>query len=285
MDLNTVTISKNTGLPNLFDALNDKFYKVNPVVLFVLTLILLIFFVLLHYLGGSGSGPGTNTIQTSKGLNTLEILLWGIFIFLIMANGLQYFFNINIRAGIKNLFTETPEINLEISGDDIMDEKKIQPKKSEVYHIGDNTYTYNDARAVCKAYNGKLATYKQVEGAYKQDGEWCSYGWSENQMALFPTQQKTWDLLQKKKGHENDCGRPGINGGFIDNKMVRFGVNCFGIKPNPTQDELSIMNTTSSIPKTKEERLLEKRVNYFKKNIEKILISPFNNQFWNRSKA
>jgi hypothetical protein len=31
-------------------------------------------------------------------------------------------------------------------------------------------------------------------------------------MALFPTQKETWDKLQKIKGHEHDCGRPGING-------------------------------------------------------------------------
>lgn len=282
MDLNTVTISKNTALPNLFDPLNNKIYQAKPAVLFVLTLILLVFFVLLHYLGISGkSVPGS--VQPSRGINMLEILLWGVFLFLIMANGLQYFFNINIRAAIKNLFTETPEIDLEISGDDIMDEKKPVPKKSEVYHIGDNKYTYNDAKALCKAYNGKLATYKQLEEAYKKGGEWCSYGWSDNQMALFPTQQKTWDLLQKKKGHENDCGRPGVNGGFIDNKMVKFGVNCYGIKPNPTSSELSLMNSTSTIPKTKEELLLEKRVKYFKDNIEKILISPFNNELWSKN--
>ena len=49
-------------------------------------------------------------------------------------------------------------------------------------------------------------------------------------MAYYPTQKTTWDKLQKKKGHENDCGRPGINGGFIQNKNVKFGVNCYGSK-------------------------------------------------------
>ena len=34
-------------------------------------------------------------------------------------------------------------------------------------------------------------------------------------MALFPTQYKSWKKLQKQKGRENDCGRPGINGGYI----------------------------------------------------------------------
>ena len=50
-------------------------------------------------------------------------------------------------------------------------------------------------------------------------------------MAYFPTQYDKWKKLQTIKGHENDCGRPGINGGFIDNPNVRFGINCFGYKP------------------------------------------------------
>ena len=37
--------------------------------------------------------------------------------------------------------------------------------------------------------------------------------------------KKYLEKLQKIKGHEHDCGRPGINGGYIDNPNVRFGVN------------------------------------------------------------
>ena len=30
------------------------------------------------------------------------------------------------------------------------------------------------------------------------------------------------------------CGRPGINGGFIDNPYIKFGANCYGVKaPQP----------------------------------------------------
>jgi hypothetical protein len=36
--------------------------------------------------------------------------------------------------------------------------------------------------------------------------------------------------LQKIKGHEHDCGRPGVNGGYIANPLVKFGVNCYGNK-------------------------------------------------------
>ena len=51
--------------------------------------------------------------------------------------------------------------------------------------------------------------------------------------------------------------RPGINGGYIDNKNVRFGVNCFGTKPEASADELNLLNSATAMPLTKEERLLD----------------------------
>ena len=111
-----------------------------------------------------------------------------------------------------------------------------------IWPLKNNLYTYDDAQAICKAHNSRLATYDEVEAAYNNGAEWCNYGWSDGQMALFPTQQKTYDELQKIEGHENDCGRPGVNGGYIENPAVKFGVNCFGYKPrmNSTEQELMI---------------------------------------------
>ena len=37
--------------------------------------------------------------------------------------------------------------------------------------------------------------------------------------------------LQGDENLKNACGRPGINGGFIGNPNVRFGANCYGVKP------------------------------------------------------
>ena len=50
-------------------------------------------------------------------------------------------------------------------------------------------------------------------------------------MAFFPTQKDTFDELQKNPRTKNVCGRPGINGGYIGNPYVRFGANCYGVKP------------------------------------------------------
>ena len=50
-------------------------------------------------------------------------------------------------------------------------------------------------------------------------------------MAYFPTQKTTYEKLQKNPNTKHACGRPGINGGFIDNPYIKFGANCYGVKP------------------------------------------------------
>ena len=101
-------------------------------------------------------------------------------------------------------------------------------------------------------------------------------------MALFPTQQATWDQLQTIKGHENDCGRPGINGGYIANPNVRFGVNCYGNKPEITQDERDQLNNGFKPPLTKQDKQINKKVNEFQQYLDSIVVSPFNYNTWSK---
>jgi Extracellular link domain len=157
-----------------------------------------------------------------------------------------------------------------------------QPKP-EVFNVSNNLYTYDDAQAVCKAFNSRLATYDEVEDSYNDGGEWCNYGWSENQMALFPTQKSTWDTLQKTSNHKNDCGRPGINGGYMANPNIKFGVNCFGIKPNPKESDIAKMSTNKDqvFPKSSADAALDSKVQYWKDNADKLLVlNPFNKTKW-----
>ena len=276
---------------------------------------------------------------------------------MILVNGLQYFLNIDLKAGIKNIFNPQPELNFNITNknkkrsnrnpdesgqyddnensnmgddnndkdyddyndkdydgddDDDDDDNNSKTKKrqrdlynlndsdnsnddesyyglnnngidgrEEVFHVNDNKYNYDDAKAVCKAHGAKLANYKQIEDAYENGAEWCGFGWSDNQMALYPTQQKTWENLQKIEGHEHDCGRPGVNGGYIDNKNVKFGVNCFGYKTGSTPEEKDYMNNVSPIPLTKKEQDFENKVDQYKNNLKTMTRSPFNYNNWN----
>ena len=247
--------------------------------------VIIIVYGLLYAAFGGGSTSGTREAGSTSGpvksigLRFFEVLLWSVFIILILLNGFQYFFNVNLTTRFVNFFTEKPrlEITMQVPEDEPVQEMKI---KKEVFNIPDNTYTYDDAKAVCAAYGAQLASYDQIENAYKGGGEWCNYGWSDKQMALFPTQKETWDKLQKIKGHEHDCGRPGINGGFIDNKDVQFGVNCYGYKPLITAAETQKMQTSSVYPLTMKDIEKQNRIDYWKKRIPEILLSPFNRSSW-----
>lgn len=108
-----------------------------------------------------------------------------------------------------------------------------EPEK-QVFNVSNNLYNFEEAQKVCASFDASLATYNQVEAAYNNGGEWCNYGWSDGQMAYFPTQKETWEKLQKNPNTKHACGRPGINGGYIDNPYIRFGANCYGVKtPEP----------------------------------------------------
>ena len=233
-------------------------------------------------------------IVKNGGIVFLEILLWSVFIILILVNGIAYFFNINIITSLKDIFSPEPRLQIKAQNylstdsnipnneniEDIDNDNNSNKLTEEVFNIPENIYTYNQAEALCRAYNARLANYQEIENAYNNGAEWCNYGWSDNQLALFPTNLKTWKKLQTIKGHENDCGRAGINGGYIANPNVRFGVNCFGKRPKITGTEQILMDNSTLYPLTVEELRMEKKVNKFKNKLNTILISPFNHDSW-----
>ncbi len=250
--------------------------NMNPMLLVSLVSLLILFFVFFSSLGaGGGEVPSANN---NSGLGIIEIIMWAVLIFLVMINGVQYFFNINITTAIKNIFGPVPEIDVTVDNGALLPEPPAP--KEEVFHIPGNTYGYEDAKAVCKALGSRLATYSEVESAYQNGAEWCSYGWSDSQMALFPTQKATYDKLQTIDEHQHDCGRPGVNGGYIKNENVQFGVNCYGLKPQINEKETQLMTNVSPYPLTKKEKRLNKKVEEYKKTLSSLLISPFNPKKW-----
>ena len=156
-------------------------------------------------------------------------------------------------------------------------------ERDEVFNISNNLYTYDDAQNVCSAFGARLATYDEIEDAYNHGGEWCNYGWSEGQMIFFPTQKSTWEKLQKDPKKKNNCGRPGVNGGYNANPYAKFGVNCFGKKPKAKNSDINHMNSKQNViyPKNKKDIELDEKVNYWKKNADKMLnINSFNANRW-----
>ena len=152
----------------------------------------------------------------------------------------------------------------------------------QVFNIPGNKYDYENAQAICSAYGSRLANYDEIEKAYEEGAEWCNYGWSSGQMALYPTQKKSYDVLQTVKGHEHDCGHPGINGGYFPDAKLKFGVNCFGYKPKITPEETDLMKNTSPYPLSGDQAHLEQLIKTWKTQINNILVAPYNYTQWSR---
>ena len=272
--MEVVNTTSTTDPVNMYNYLNS--YILNPMVFIIILLIIVAFYVFSSSLDNGSSGLGNDS-----GSNIMGIIIVAILVVLIVVNAFQYFFSINVTAYIQDLFSPKTKVDI------VVDQSTYQPTtvpeikfKKQVFNIPGNYYNYENAKALCQAYGADLATYDQIEKAYGSGAEWCNYGWSANQLALFPTQQKTYDKLQTIPGHENDCGRPGVNGGYIANPNVKFGVNCYGNKPKITSEEEELMKTSSPYPETAKDIAFQKRVDFWKNKVDEILVSPFNYDTW-----
>jgi hypothetical protein len=274
--MEVVNTTTTTDPVNMYNYLNT--YIMNPMVFVIIILIVVAYYAFSSSLGtGSEGTTGSDT----NGGGIFGVIIIAILVILILVNAVQYFFSINVTAYIQGLFS--PKTTVDI----VVDQSTYQPStvpeikfKKQVFNIPGNYYTYDNAKALCTAYGADLATYDQIEKAYNSGAEWCNYGWSANQLALFPTQKKTYENLQKIEGHENDCGRPGVNGGYIANPNVQFGVNCYGYKPKITGDEEELMKTATPYPETPQDIAFQKKVDIMKNNLDQILVSPFNYDTW-----
>ena len=276
----------------VFNNISNSFYNnlnnfgTNPLVLVVLIFVIIIYYILFAFLGGSRDNNDSNDSNSfaSGSYIIIEALLWGLFIILVFVNGLAYFFNINLVTEYENIFSDKPEINISTTNDSksIVDpSSSIALEYDEVFHIPGRNFTYHDSKAVCKAFNSEIADYNQLAKAQKRGASWCSYGWTKDQLGLYPTSQSDFDKLQKIENHKYDCGLPGINGGYVANPYTRLGVNCYGIKPKKSKLDAKLLSNELH-PKTAKQELFERRVKYWKERIGNILIMPFNHNNWFR---
>jgi hypothetical protein len=275
--MEVVNTTSTTDPVNMYNYLNT--FILNPIVFIIILII-----ILAYYLFSSDAVSGLGNMQgatSSSSSNVFGIVIVIILAGLIIVNALQYFFSINVTAYISDIFAPVKKVDI------VVDQSLYKPSpvpeirfKKQVFNIPGNYYDYDNAKALCKAYGAELASYDQIEKAYNSGAEWCNYGWSANQQALFPTQKKTYDYLQTVPGHENDCGRTGVNGGYMANPKLRFGVNCYGNKPKITEEEEQLMKTTPAYPQTAQDIAFQKRVDFWKTKIPDILVSPFNKNTW-----
>lgn len=267
----------------------------NPANLVSLPLSIIVFYSVV-YLCQIPMGAGAKPYTIAFIENKFWILLGLLVIFLIFKYGLGFSINAYMMNHLIYWWDHARKGDLFDKKEDDTNDKKTVAKTSvvtsppvvdEVFNVSKNVYTYDDSHAVCSAMGARLATYDEVEKSYQDGGEWCNYGWSENQMILFPTQKKTWDKLQKVDGHHNDCGRPGINGGYIENPNARFGVNCFGKKPVATADDLTRLNAVSAdaeFDSLTRDPIDEAKIKYWKDHSDTFLqVNSFNRSKWSEA--
>jgi hypothetical protein len=258
----------------LSSKLQNKYIGVEPMLLIAAIALLIIYYYLFSSLGNNEDGS-TSVIKTF-----FETMLWLLFIVLLLLNGISYIFGLDVIKTIKHMFGYETNSVADLNMDDEEGNELKLILKEQVFHLPEKKYTYDDAKATCSAYDSRLANYDEVNDALNNGADWCNYGWSDNQMALFPTQQDKWNTLQTLPGHEKDCGHPGVNGGYIDNTSLKFGVNCFGNKPSISDDASRRMREKSIYKKTDKEIKFDKQVDLLRNNLSKIEIAPFNHNNW-----
>jgi hypothetical protein len=158
----------------------------------------------------------------------------------------------------------------------------LVPKRKQVFNISENKYTYADAEPLCKALGAELATYDQVKKSWDSGADWCNYGWIKGQAAVYPTQKSTFDRLQSSSNDDErlSCGTVGVNGGFMDNPELRFGVTCYGDKPSQSEHDVQNMMKGPNPPLTPEVLAIKKKELRYKQHANEIGVMPFNDKQW-----
>ena len=146
---------------------------------------------------------------------------------------------------------------------------------NQVFNVKENIYTLDDAPAVCGALGAETATIQQLIEAHKNGADWCNVGWTKDGLAAYPIQYSTWKTLQDNEPTKrNICGRPGINLSRNDPNLL-YGVNCYGVKPEPKGNEI-----VKDIIISDKQRKLEQKIAEFQRNMKAIGVAPFNTDKW-----
>ena len=152
----------------------------------------------------------------------------------------------------------------------------------EVFNIAENIFSYDDAEPLCKAYGAELATFDQLDTAWKSGANWCNKGWiksdADKPMAYFPVNKQYWDMLVKTGNilEQAGCLGVGVNGG-IHNKSDMFGVNCYGVKPEAGPDD-----KIAGLPLSEAEFASQRKIADFKARVGKFNITSFNGTNWSQ---
>ena len=151
------------------------------------------------------------------------------------------------------------------------------PNIKQVFNIKENIYTLDDAGGVCGALGADVASVNQLIAAHKNGADWCNVGWTSDGLAAYPIQYSTWKTLQDNEPNKrNICGAPGINLARNDPNLL-YGVNCYGIKPEPKGNE-----KIKEVVLSDKQAALNAKIAQFQKNLNAIGVGSFNINNWSQ---
>ena len=107
LDFNLSAI--NSGLYNYIHNMAGK----SPLMLVTIIVLIVGYSMTSPYLGGIRE---EEFVMFDKSSDIFEVLLWTIFLFLVLLNGVYFFFGININTSVKNLFSgKVLEVDLDVN--------------------------------------------------------------------------------------------------------------------------------------------------------------------------
>jgi hypothetical protein len=192
----------------------------------------------------------------------------------------------------KEQFEDTTESTDECIDEDNKVVKVTKPKKTkytdkkEVFLIY-NKFNYVDAQKVCKLYNGRLATEEDLDTAFKNGANWCNWGWLDGKKIAYPVQEKYWEDIEKV--HKGHCGpTAGINKINNIDPLKKYSVNCYGIKPRKSKNDINLDLGLEPVKKLKANSLekkikqckLSKAKKWAREQKKKVRIVNFNKYKW-----
>ena len=78
-----INVSSSKGFEQVYDTMNNSIVSANPTILIILTMIIIFYFIVFSYLGYS---PAPETTATTPGMKVVEVIMWGLLIFLLSKN-------------------------------------------------------------------------------------------------------------------------------------------------------------------------------------------------------
>lgn len=229
--------------------------------------------------GNNNRGLTSNVIKKSKHKTDVNILL--IFVTILGVIGVVLVI-LHFKIGLfkkkdegdnKKEQTSVVKTTNEVNSDTF----KQNP---EVYFVGEDEnsekYLKTDSVNVCEGLDSKLATYTQLLDASINGAKWEQYGWIKDDRE--GTNHVIDAYIPDNTKEKNIIGPHAV---IPDDPEPKFGVNCFGVKPDMDNEYKEQLHSKNNKEKEEEQRRLKEQ-QLFLNRVEHSDISPFQENKWSR---